>query len=175
MPIDFGIDRVATARLAGRRPEPGDLGAYQRIWTDPRVDEATWPADLRTADRAETFLRDAIAHWERWGFGPWTMLLAGEPIGYAGLRHDEVAGRPEVEALWFVGPDHWGKGYATELAREAVRVGFEVLELDSVVAQTVAGNVASRAVMEKLGMAYEGDAVHAGLPHVVYRVARAVS
>lgn len=175
MPIDFGIDRVATPRLAGRRPEPGDLAAYQRVWTDARVDEALWPEHLRTADRAETFLRDAIAHWDRWGFGPWTMLLDGEPIGYAGLRHDEVAGRPEVEAMWFVDPDHWGHGYATELAREAIRVAFEVLELDSVVAQTVHDNAPSRAVMEKLGFAYEGDTVHAGLPHVVYRLNRAVS
>ena len=170
MPIDFGIDRVATARLVGRRPEPGDLGAYQRIWTDPRVEEDVWPAHLRTADRAETMLRDQIAHWDRWGFGPWTMLRDGAPIGYAGMRHDEVAGRPEVEVMWFVDPDHWGHGYATELAREAIRVAFEVLELDSLVAQTVTGNAASRAVMEKLGMAYEGDVIHAGLPHVLYRL-----
>src|SRR3954447_23126929 len=172
MPIDFGIDRVATARLAGRRPEPGDLGAYQRIWTDPRVDEDVWPEALRTADRAEGFLRAAIAHWERWGFGPWTMLLRGEPIGYAGVRHDEGDGRPEVELLWFVDPAHHGQGYATELAREAVRVAFEVLELDALVAQTTAGNRASRKVMENLGMAYTNDTVHAGLPHVVYRLRR---
>lgn len=170
MPIDFGIDRIATARLAGRRPEPGDLGAYQRILTDARVDEAAWPAHLRTADRAQALLEGNAAHWDRWGFGPWTMLLAGAPIGYAGLRHDEVAGRPEVEVMWFVDPDHWGQGYATELAREALRVGFEVLELDSIVAQTVPANRASRAVMEKLGMVYEGDTVHAGLPHVVHRI-----
>jgi [ribosomal protein S5]-alanine N-acetyltransferase len=175
MPIDFGIDRVATPRLAGRRPELGDLAAYQRIWTDARVDEAVWPEHLRTADRAERFLRTAIAHWERWGFGPWTMLLSGEPIGYAGMRHDEVAGRPEIELMWFVDPDHWGHGYATELAREAVRVAFAVLELDSLVAQTVPGNAGSRSVMEKLGMAHEGETLHAGLPHVVYRLNRGMS
>jgi len=175
VPIDFGIDRIATARLVGRRPEPGDLAAYQRIWTDPRVDEAAWPEHLRTADRAEAMLDDQLAHWERWGFGPWTMLLDGEPIGYAGVRYDEVAGRPEVEVMWFVDADHWGQGYATELAREAVRVAFEVLELDSVVAQTTHANAASRAVMEKLGMAYERDATHAGLPHAIYRLNRPVS
>ena len=172
MPIDFGIDRVATARLTGRRPEPGDLGAYQRIWTDARVDEDVWPEHLRTADGAQAFLRDAIAHWERWGFGPWTMLLRGEPIGYAGVRHDEVDGRPEVELLWFADPDHWGHGYATELAREAVRAAFEVLELDALIAQTTPGNAASRKVMEKLGMSYIKDTVHAGLPHVLYRLDR---
>jgi ribosomal-protein-alanine N-acetyltransferase len=172
MPIDFGIDRVATARLAGRRPEPGDLGAFQRILTDPRVDEDAWPEHLRTADRAEAMLKDMIAHWERWGFGPWTALLGGEPIGYAGLRHAQVGGRPEVEVLWFLDAGQWGHGYATELAREALRVAFEVLELDDVVAETVDVNAASRAVMEKLGMVYERDVVHAGLPHVLYRLRR---
>ena len=174
MPIDFGVDRVTTARLAGRRPEPGDRRAYQRILTDPRVDEAAWPEHLRTADRAEQLLRDNIAHWERWGFGPWTALLGGEPIGYVGLRHAQVGGRPEVELMWFVDADHWGQGYATELAREALRVAFAILELDDVVAETVDVNRASRAVMEKLGMAYERDVVHVGLPHVLYRLARPV-
>ena len=40
------------------------------------------------------------------------------------------------------------------------------------VAQTVDVNRASRAVMEKLGMACERDTVHAGLPHVLYRRSR---
>ena len=48
----------------------------------------------------------------------------------------------------------------------------EVLKLDSVVAQTVEVNHASRAVMEKLGMSHERDVVHAGLPHVLYRSSR---
>ena len=58
------------------------------------------------------------------------------------------------------------------MAREAVRVAFEVLELDDVIAFTVDRNAASRAVMEKLGMTYERDIEHVGLPHVLYRLAR---
>jgi ribosomal-protein-alanine N-acetyltransferase len=170
MPIDFGIDRVATARLAGRRPEPGDADAYRRMFTDARIDEAAWPEHLRTADRAEAVLDDHVRHWARWGFGPWTALLQGEPIGYAGLQHADVGGRPEVELAWFLDADHWSHGYATELAREAIRVAFAILELNAVVAQTTPANRASRAVMERLGMTYERDAVHAGLPHVIYRL-----
>jgi RimJ/RimL family protein N-acetyltransferase len=172
MPVDFGIDRVATARLVGRRPEPGDATAYARIFTDARVPEEAWPEHLRTADQAGAMLDELIAHWARWGFGPWTVLLDGEPIGYAGLRHAHVGGRPEVELMWFLDADHWGQGYATEMAREAVRVAFEVLELDAVVAQTVDVNHASRAVMEKLGMRHVDSAMHAGLPHVIYRLTR---
>ena len=172
MPIDFGIDRVATPRLVGRRPEPGDALAYSRIFTDGRVAEEVWPEHLRTTDRARALLDTNIAHWERWGFGPWTVVLDGTPIGYDGLRHAEVAGRPAIELMWFLDADHWGRGYATELAREALRVAFEILELDEVVAQTVDVNHASRGVMEKLGMTHVDTVMHAGLPHVVYRLQR---
>jgi RimJ/RimL family protein N-acetyltransferase len=175
MPMDFGIDRVATRRLVGRRPEPGDAVRYAEILTDHRVDEAVWPEHLRTADRAPEMVKDYIAHWERWGFGPWTVLLDGEVIGYDGIRHADVAGRPAVELLWFLDPAHWGQGYATEVAREAVRVAFDVLELDELLALTVDVNHASRSVMEKLGMEHVDSVMHAGLPHVVYRLRRSSS
>jgi RimJ/RimL family protein N-acetyltransferase len=169
---DFGIDRVATARLIGRRPEPGDADAWVRWYTDPTIDEAAWPEHLRTADDARDRLDATIRHWERWGFGPWTALESGAPVGKGGVSHTTVEGRPEVELSWYFDSAVWNRGYATELAREAVRVAFEVLELDDVVAFTTPGNGASRAVMEKLGMAYERDIVHAGLPHVLYRLGR---
>jgi RimJ/RimL family protein N-acetyltransferase len=172
VPVDFGIERVATTRLAGRRPEPGDAATYARILTDARVLEEVWPEHLRTADRAQALLDDFLRHWARWGFGPWTVLVDGAAIGYAGLRHADVGGRPEVELVWFLDADHWGQGHATEMAREAVRVAFDILELDAVVAQTVDVNRASRSVMEKLGMGHERDVVHAGLPHVLYRRSR---
>jgi hypothetical protein len=47
-----------------------------------------------------------------------------------------------------------------------VQVAFDVLELDDVISH-VDGNAAPRAVVEKLGMTYERDIEHAGLPHVV--------
>jgi ribosomal-protein-alanine N-acetyltransferase len=172
VPVDFGIDHVSTARLVGRPPEPGDAAVYAQIFTDARVAEEAWPEHQRTADRALALLDHFLRHWERWGFGPWTVLHDSTPIGYTGLRHADVDGRPEVELLWFLDADRWGHGYGTEMAQEAVRVAFDVLELDAVVAQTVDVNHASRAVMEKLGMTYERDTVHAGLPHVLYRRSR---
>jgi RimJ/RimL family protein N-acetyltransferase len=171
-PGGLGVDRVTTPRLVGRRPVPDDLDAYLSFFCDPRVDEEAWPSAFRTPERAKEVLDGHVAHWERWGFGPWSVLLAGEVIGWGGLRHTTVAGRPEVELLWFIHPDHWGQGYTTEMAREAVRVAFDILELDDVVAFTVRVNAASRAVMEKLGMRYEAEIEHVGLPHVLYRLRR---
>jgi ribosomal-protein-alanine N-acetyltransferase len=171
-PAGLGVDRITTARLTGRRPEAGDLDAYVGFFCDPRIDEEVWPSAMRTPERAQEVLAGHIAHWDRWGFGPWAVLLRGRAIGWGGLRHTTVAGRPEVELLWFMHPDHWRHGYSTEIAREAVRVAFEMLELDDVVAFTRPANVPSRTVMDKLGMIYEADIEHVGLPHVLYRLTR---
>jgi RimJ/RimL family protein N-acetyltransferase len=169
-----GVDRVSTERLTGRRPEPGDLPLLQAMWTDHRVPEEQWPADLRTADDARRVLEADIAHWERWGFGAWTVTEreSGAFVGRIGVEHTTVAGRPEVEVLWFLAADRWGRGYATEMAREALRVAFEVLELDDLVAFTMTTNLPSQAVIGRLGFTFEREIEHAGLPHVLYRLRR---
>ena len=57
---------------------------------------------------------------------------------------------------YWVHPDHWGKGYATEAASLAVAHGFEELALHRVSATIVADNEASKRVVEKLGFVHEG-------------------
>jgi ribosomal-protein-alanine N-acetyltransferase len=61
-----------------------------------------------------------------------------------------------AELGYWLGAPHWGKGYATEAAREIVRYGFETLDLHRIHACYFAGNEASRRVLEKIGMRYEG-------------------
>jgi RimJ/RimL family protein N-acetyltransferase len=49
---------------------------------------------------------------------------------------------------------HWGKGLASEGARELLRYGFEDVGLDRIIAQTIAVNAGSRAVMARVGLTY---------------------
>jgi RimJ/RimL family protein N-acetyltransferase len=168
------LEHVWTERLVGRRPREDDADVLGGIWTDHRIDEATWPADLRTADDAGRTVADDLAHWERFGFGPWIVeeRRTGAVIGRAGLKHTQVNGRPEVEIAYFLSADHWGRGYATEIAREAVRAAFEDLGLDDVVVFTTVANEASQAIIARLGATFEAELEHAGLPHVLFRLRR---
>jgi [ribosomal protein S5]-alanine N-acetyltransferase len=68
--------------------------------------------------------------------------------------------------------EFWGRGLATELARESLRVAFDVVGVDSMVSFTLPTNRASQRVMEKVGFVYERDGVWADLPHVFYRLTR---
>ena len=166
---------MTTERLTGRRPEPGDLDDYVRIFTDPRVEEDLWPAALRTPEKVAAILKGSIAHWDRWGFGTWTVLErgSGRVVGRVGIEHTSKFEHPEVELEWFIDPGAWGRGYATEMAQEAVRAAFTTLGLDTLISYTTPDNHASQAVMRKLGMTYEADVENAGMPHVLYRLARA--
>jgi len=49
---------------------------------------------------------------------------------------------------------YWGKGLASDGARELVRYGFEDVGLARIIAQTLAVNTGSRAVMERIGLTY---------------------
>lgn len=166
---------VVTARLHGRPPQRSDLEALTAIWTDPRIDDDHWPAELRTADDADRVLLATIAHWERWGFGAWTVIerSSAEIVGRVGLGHTRVTGSPSVEIAWFLSPDVWGRGYATEMALEAVRLAFGPLELDEIIGLVLPGNAPSIAVMLRCGLRYAGAAEHAGLTHSLFRLARA--
>jgi ribosomal-protein-alanine N-acetyltransferase len=166
------VGDVTTPRLYGRPPVEEDLEDSVRIWTDPRVAEQAWPARLRTASDASRVLHASIAHWDRWGFGPWTVIerATRAVVGRVGPAHTRVASNQEVEVAWFLSADVWGRGYATEMAREAVRVGFSLLGLSDLVSFTTPPNAASQAVMRKLGFRYERDIEHAGLTHVLFRL-----
>lgn len=166
---------VTTERLHGRVPVLADLDDLERIWTHPLVDEDAWPAQLRTADDAERVLRATIAHWQQFGFGAWTLAerASGRVVGRVGLAHTRVTGRPEVEVAWFLDPDVWGLGYATEMGREVVRAAFDVLELDGIVGLVLPANEPSIAVMLRVGLRYDGEVEHAGLAHSLFRLARA--
>lgn len=163
-----------TARLLVRRPEGGDSLAYRRLLLDPEVSKWLRPKPLRPMDdvAALTMLTRDERHWQEHGFGPWLLIEreSGATVGRGGLQRIPLDGRIAVELPWTVGSEHWGKGYATEAAAAALDWA-RVLDPPDVVSLIMERNTASRRVAEKIGMRPDGETLHAGLPHLVYRVA----
>jgi RimJ/RimL family protein N-acetyltransferase len=67
------------------------------------------------------------------------------------------------EIGWSVHPDFQGRGFATEGAREMLRVGFDELGLHRIYAEADPRNLASLKVMERLGMRREAHLVETWL------------
>jgi RimJ/RimL family protein N-acetyltransferase len=126
--------------------------------------------------RSDAWTHELVAaierHWRDHGFGLWTLRdrQTGAFVGRGGLRRVEVGGRREVEVAYVLARERWGSGLATELAIESARVAFDELGLEEIVAFTLPGNRASRAVMERTRLRFERNIVRADLPHVMYRL-----
>ena len=73
----------------------------------------------------------------------------GEPslIGGIGLRHEPGA----HELGYWLTPDAWGRGYATEAGRAVLHTARHALGLKRIVARHFADNPASGGVLRKLG------------------------
>jgi RimJ/RimL family protein N-acetyltransferase len=158
-----------TPRLTAERPRTEDFDDLYRLHQDPRV-MATLGGP-RNAAETWLILENNLAHWARFGFGTWILRDREDRAfaGRAGLRHVEVGGRDEIELLYGLMPGFWGRGLATEIAVAGLDLGFGPLGLEDLVCFTLADNLASRRVMEKVGFVYERDVVFADLPHVLYR------
>lgn len=129
----------------------GDADALHRLWTAPGVRRFLWGGRVIPAERT----RELIAHSEslhaQSGAGLWGAHLRGEEalMGFAGYWHFHDPA--ELELIYGVAEEHWGRKLGSELARGMVRYGFEGLGFTEIRATTDAPNIASIRVLERLG------------------------
>jgi RimJ/RimL family protein N-acetyltransferase len=166
---------METARMIGEPIGPQHRAGLIALLGDPRVGATL--GGVASPEVVDDQIERLAAHWERHGFGlyVWRDRATGAIVARGGPQHTRVGGRDEVEIGWAVAADRWGEGLATELGAASVEHALGPVGRPDVVAFTLHHNVASRRVMDKLGFTYERDVVHAGLPHVLYRLASTAS
>ncbi|HEX6369388.1 MAG TPA: GNAT family N-acetyltransferase [Longimicrobium sp.] len=166
------IPTLTTDRLLLRPFHEEDLDAYAEICADAEV--TRYLSDGRPLSRAEAWRQMAfiVGHWQLKGFGLWALeeKSSGALIGRAGLLHPE--GWPGFEVGWTLGRAWWGKGYATEAAREALRYAFEELDRDHVISLIRPENHPSIRVAERLGERLEGEVEFFGGRTLIYGMDR---
>jgi RimJ/RimL family protein N-acetyltransferase len=164
---------VVTERLLLRQWRDTDADPLHEIYADPEVERQLVPMT-----RAATV--EQIARFdERWtthGVSLWAaeLLSTGRFIGRIGcMRAMEWPLQPgALEVGWTLARDTWGQGLATEGAQVALDAAFTHLDVDEVISFTRHTNVASRRVMEKLGLQLRGETDYKGIPHVWYATSR---
>jgi len=114
----------------------------------------------------DDFLREVVEatvnHYQRIGFAPpWVSYVGledGLPAGVCGFKSQPVSGR--VEIAYGTMPGHEGKGIATALASELVRIAREEDESLTVFAQTLPEQNASTSILKKLAFTFAGVVDH---------------
>ncbi|MFZ4100260.1 MAG: GNAT family N-acetyltransferase [Chlamydiia bacterium] len=151
---------LTTERLILRPWKEADLEPFAELNADPRVMEY-FPSVLSREESIQMAHRMQSKIEER-GWGWWAVSAPGvaEFIGFIGLNNVDKATlpahfTPAIEIGWRLAFEHWGKGYATEGAKAALKYGFETLKLNEIVSFTAMQNMRSRHIMEKIGMHYD--------------------
>ena len=176
------IIEPSTRRLQLRQWNADDRPVFTAMCADPEVMKF-FPKLLTRAEVDPLVDRCTQLIEERgWGFWAVETLETGNFLGFVGLNipRDDLPCSPCVEIGWRLAREHWGRGYATEAASEALRVGFEQLDLEEIVSFAVVGNQRSRAVMERVGMSDTGqNFVHPDVSqyprlreHCLYKISR---
>ncbi len=83
----------------------------------------------------------------------------GSYVGNCGLA-DILHRHNQADVVYFIAPEKWGRGFATEALREAVDYAFDRLHLERISGRCFADNAPSRRVMEKVGFVSEGVLRH---------------
>ncbi|MCQ2002354.1 GNAT family N-acetyltransferase [Rhizobium sp. NRK18] len=85
-----------------------------------------------------------------------TKAANGEFLGCCGIEPDmEDAGI--VEIGYWIGEQHWNRGYATEAAHALIDMAFRTRDIDAIDARCRVVNVASRRVIQKCGFQFQGS------------------
>jgi RimJ/RimL family protein N-acetyltransferase len=156
-----GATVLTTDRLLLRRWRDEDLDPWAELNSDPEVVRHLGGRPLPRADS------DAIAQWhndvhgtEGIGLLAVERRLDGEFLGMCGLHHQETF-PDDVEVAWRLASQHWHQGYATEAATAWLDHAFAPrgpLRLERVISMTDKPNVASLAVMGRLGLTFDHEA-----------------
>ncbi|MCL2393478.1 MAG: GNAT family N-acetyltransferase [Acidimicrobiaceae bacterium] len=149
---------MTTERLVLRPIDEGSVELLEPTFAKEEV----WRFPFgRAFTRLETeaFVTSQVEHWETLGFGLWTVSERGSPfvVGYLGLSVPTFLPEvlPAVEVGWRLDPEVWGRGYATEGARAALRAAFDGLFLEQVISLPQTENSPSVRVAERIGMRCE--------------------
>jgi [ribosomal protein S5]-alanine N-acetyltransferase len=157
-----------TERLIIRYWTPEDADDAFTIYGDPEVTRylAGDARDTTVEQTREWLEKKTTTQGEKAPLGLWAVeeRSSSRVIGHALLQYAPINGEDRVEVGYALARAAWGKGYATEIARAMLSVGFDTLNLVEIYGVVIPENTASRRVLEKIGMRNLGMGDYNGIP-----------
>lgn len=170
-------DHITSDRLILSGPIQEDFNRYYEIHSDPGTNLFNPYGPMNLASAEKSFL-SIKSHWEKHGFGPWSIRKKDQEdlvIGFGGLDYRLYGDDMRLNLGYRFDKYFWGKGYATELALATIEFGFKQLNKKEIFAIVRPAHKASINVLEKCKMAliYELNDVPGERNSLVYRIDKA--
>ncbi|MEU9843923.1 GNAT family protein [Actinomadura sp. NPDC048032] len=159
---------LRTVRLVLHPVSMRDHGALLTHWTGPLVRRHLFDDRVVTPVQVSEIIEASERDFATEGYGLWALRPAPAPAspgggaaapggplaGVAGLSHHEgpLGHGVDVEILYSLEPDHWGRGLAAEASRAVLDYAFGVVGVHRITAEIDTANPASSQIALQLGM-----------------------
>lgn len=155
-----------TERLILRKFLISDADEFYSLNSDLEVLKFTGDVPFSSIKEAELFLNN-YSDYKINGFGRWAVILkeTNKFLGWCGLKLNE---ENIVDLGFRFFRNEWGKGFATESSIASLNYGFTNLNINEIFGRTSIENIASKRVLEKIGMKFIKMGKFSGISNAVY-------
>ena len=148
-----------TERLILREILPVDRNGLFAIDSDPDVNIYLGNNPVENIEKTDDIIKFIRKQYIENGIGRWAMVekSTNNFIGWTGLKLVRELTNNHIDYYdlgYRLNKSYWGKGFATEAAKASLQYGFNTLNLNKIYAIADSKNVASRNVIEKVGLKY---------------------
>lgn len=152
--MEYDLDGQSSARLTFRHLSTSDFGTWLPFHKDKRTSQfwSGLPASPKTACQQQ-FARTFERYDE--GLGGLHVISLGNSehmVGLAGLLVQDVFHTTELEIAYYLLPEYWGKGLASEAAEHCKKVAFQQSWAESLISIIQVDNLPSQKVALATGM-----------------------
>ena len=147
------MEILQSARLSFYQLTLADAPLILRLLNEESFIRNIGDRNVRTLEQAEQYLQAGpLRSYQLYGFGMLRLVRIsdGANIGLAGLVYREYLGIPDVGYAML--PEFSGQGYGSEAAKAVFEYGKNVLNLPQIVGIVAPENVASKKILEKIGL-----------------------
>jgi len=143
-----------TSRLILRDIELFDAFDLLEMDLDERVTKYTGQNPIGTIEEANDVVQFILNQYAKNGVGRWAVIekQSGDFLGWTGLKFHNKMENNHID-FYDLGYrfkfQHWNKGYATEASLACLKIGFEQLQLQEIIAMVHPDNLASMHVAQK--------------------------
>lgn len=166
------MHEIETTQLRLRQFTLDDSDDLYQIYRHPELFKYMSNEKPLLWEQTKEVIDSFTENWQKHHFGVWAIIYKRNRklIGHCGLKFLENS--KEIQIGYLLLKSYWGRGLGTEAATATLRFGFEVAKIEKIVAVAKPENIASRRVMEKVGMRYEKDAYYYENDVVYYSISR---
>lgn len=155
----LGTVPLKTERLELRRyTKADDQELFRLIGSDPKMNRYISWQPWKTLEGTRKFLELHLEQYQTdMSFFGWAITMEGKIVGTIGTYHMDTDNE-SCEIGYNIGTRYWNQGIAAEAVTRVLNFLFQTIGLHKIYASCHEENLASRRVMEKVGMKFEGVA-----------------